>query len=343
MTETNRQLVLRERPARAITDDCFELVTKPIPNPSHGEVVVRNLWLSFDPAQRGWLNDIKSYMPPVAIGDVMRASGVGQVVASEDDRFPVGSFVHGRLNWQEWTLTNPSTDEDAIELVPPEIDDPKLMLSVCGTTGLTAYFGMTEIGRPVDGDTVLVTAAAGSTGSVAGQVARLLGATTVVGTAGSPDKRAWVREVAGYDECLDHHDRKVRRQLGNIAPQGFDVVFDNVGGALLDAAIFNIALHGRIALCGSISTGYRPEKPTVGLHYYQLLTTRRARMEGFLLPDFLERADAARAQLLSWVRQGVLRVEHDELTGLERAPEGLRRLFEGRNLGKQILHLADPV
>ena len=209
-------------------------------------------------------------------------------------------------------------------------------------TGLTAYFGMSDIGQPAAGDIVVVTAAAGATGSVAGQVARNLGAGRVIGTAGSPDKQAWVRDVAGFDDCVDHYDDKVRRKLRELAPDGYDVAFDNVGGALLDALLFNVAVHGRIALCGSISTGYRPERPDVGLHYYQLLTTRRARMEGFLLYDFEDRFSEARQTLLGWYADGSLHVEHDILEDLRNAPLGLRRLFDGGNLGKQLLHVADP-
>jgi len=336
----NRQLVLRSRPEGIVTDDCFELVTTPLRDPLDGEVVVRNLWLGFEPAMRGWLNDVRSYIPPVALGEPMRAWGVGQVTASANARFPVGVLVHGMLNWQDFAVVDP--DAAALTRVPDTVDDPMHMLSVAGLTGLTAYFGMTAVGAPVAGDTVLVTAAAGATGSVAGQIARIMGAGRVVGTAGSDAKRAWVREVARYHECVDHHDPEVRRALRRAAPDGFDVVFDNVGGALLDAALLNIALKGRIALCGSISTGYRPERPEVGLHNYQLLTTRRARMEGFLVTDFEEQFPEARARLLQWAADGELRVEHDVLHGLERAPEGIRRLFEGRNLGKQVLHLADP-
>jgi NADPH-dependent curcumin reductase CurA len=337
--------VLRDRPAGVVTDDSFELVEQPVASPIEGQVLVRTLWLSFEPAQRGWLNDVRSYVPPVAIGEVMRAWGVGQVIASKHPDFQPGQFVHGTLQWQTYALldvtqvTNPPTE---LAPIPPQVNDPKLMLSVAGVTGLTAYFGMSCIGQPTAGDTVVVTAAAGATGSVAGQVARNLGAGRVIGTAGSADKQAWVRDVAGFDECVNHYDDKVRRALRELAPDGYNVAFDNVGGALLDALLFNIAVHGRIALCGSISTGYRPEKPEVGLHYYQLLTTRRARMEGFLLYDFEDRFAEARRTLLGWYTDGSLHVEHDILEGLENAPLGLRRLFDGGNLGKQILHVADP-
>lgn len=336
----NRRLVLRERPTDVVSDSCFTEIVEDIADPDEGQVLVRNLWLSFDPAQRGWLNDVRSYIAPVGLGEVVRAFGVGQVERSRHEGFPEGSLVHGLLHWQEWALVDVAGGD--LELVPDDLDDPTLLLSGLGLTGMTAYFGMREIGRPAAGDTVLVTAAAGATGSVAGQVARNLGASRVVGTAGTQAKRQWVCEMAGFDDCVDHHDPEVRRSLRSAAPDGYDVVFDNVGGALLDAALFNVALHGRIVLCGSISTGYRPERPTVGLHYYQLLTTRRARMEGFLLHDFEERFDEARAALAGWLADGRLTIAHDVLEGLERAPEGLQRLFAGGNLGKQLLHLGDP-
>ncbi len=339
MADRNRQLLLRERPTGEVRDEHFELAETDVPSPEEGQVLVRTRWVSFDPAQRGWLNDIRSYVPPVAIGEPMRAYGVGEVVASKVAGVEEGTLVHAQLGWQDYALVEPGTGE-LFEPVPPSVEQPEMMLGVLGLTGLTAYFGMTDIGRPVEGDVVLVTAAAGATGSVAGQIARIKGAARVIGTAGSDDKRAWVRDVAGFDECLDHYDEGIRRQLREASRAGYDVVFDNVGGALLDAALFNIAERGRIALCGSISTGYRPERPDVGLHYYQLLTTRRARMEGFLVTDYADRFDEARADLARWVAEGRLRHHQDVLEGLERAPEGLRRLFTGGNLGKQLLRVS---
>ena len=336
MNATNRQLLLRERPTGQVGDEHFELVESPIPAPDAGEVLLRTRWLSFDPAQRGWLNDVRSYVPPVAIGEVMRADGIGEVVASKVEGVEVGQLVHTPIGWQEYAVVDPAT-ADQFEVVPEAVPEPEMMLGVLGMTGLTAYFGMLDVGRPVEGDTVLVTSAAGATGSIAGQIARIRGAGSVIGTAGSDEKRAWVRDVAGFDDCLCHYDDDIRRQLRRAGPDGYDVVFDNVGGALLDAALFNVAERGRIVLCGSISTGYRPERPEVGLHYYQLLTTRRARMEGFIVTDFADRFEEARAHLLAWVTDGLLKQQSDVLEGLERAPEGLRRLFAGANLGKQLL------
>ena len=337
----NRQLVLRHRPVGAVTDDCFAAVDGPIPEPGNGEVLVRTLWLAFEPAQRGWLNDVRSYVPPVAIGEVMRAWGIGEVIATHSPAAAVGDLVCAAIGWQEHAVVRVDDADDDVVIVPRDLDDPTLLLSAAGLTGLTAYFGMTEIGRPREGDTVLVTAAAGATGSVAGQIARIRGAGRVIGTAGSDAKRAWVRDVAGFDVCISHHDDSVRRTLRGVAPDGLDVVFDNVGGPLLDAALVNVAERGRLVLCGAISTGYRPEKPEHGLHYYQVLTTRRARMEGFLVTDYADRFAAARAEILGWVADGRLRVAVDVIEGLDRAPEGLRGLFEGRNLGKQLLRVAD--
>lgn len=337
----NRQLVLRERPRGAVEDACFAVVDGPVPEPGPGEVLVRTLWLAFEPAQRGWLNDVPSYVPPVAIGEVMRAWGLGEVIETRSPALATGDLVSAPLGWQTHAVLDPDDTVAGVVVVPRDLADPTLMLSAAGLTGLTAYFGMTEIGRPGPGDTVLVTAAAGATGSVAGQIARIRGAARVVGTAGSEAKRAWAREVAGYDDCLSHHDDDVRRAIRAAAPGGLDVVFDNVGGRLLDAALVNVAERGRIVLCGAISTGYRPEKPEHGLHYYQVLTTRRARMEGFLVTDYADRFDRARSEILGWVADGRLTVAVDVLEGLERAPEGLRALFEGRNLGKQLLRVAD--
>lgn len=334
----NRQLLLRERPTGEVLDECFELAETEVPSPADGQVLLRTIWLAFDPAQRGWLNDVRSYVPPVAIGEPMRAYGIGEVVESKVDGVAPGDLVHAQVGWQDYAVVEPATAH-IFEPVPADVEHPEWMLGVLGMSGLTAYFGMTEIGRPVEGDVVLVTAAAGATGSIAGQIARLRGAARVIGTAGSDDKRAWVRDVAGFDDCLDHYDDNVRRALREASRPGYDVVFDNVGGSLLDAALFNIAERARVVLCGSISTGYRPERPAVGLHYYQLLTTRRSRMEGFLVTDFADRFDEARRQLMTWITEGRLHQQQDVLDGLERAPECLRRLFSGGNLGKQLLRV----
>ena len=337
MTERNRQLLLRERPTEEVRAEHFEMVVADVPTPGDGEVLLRATWLSFDPAQRGWLNDVRSYVPPVAIGEPMRAYGIGEVVTSNAEGFAPGDLVHAKVGWQEYAVLNPA-EEDLFEPVPADVKQPEMMLGLLGMTGLTAYFGMTEIGRPEEGDAVLVTAAAGATGSIAGQIARIKGASQVIGTA-SAKKRDWVIDVAGFDDCLDHYDENILRMIRNANRDGYQVVFDNVGGTLLDAALFNIAVHARVVLCGSISTGYKPQRPDVGLYYYQLLTMRRSRMEGFLVSDFADRFDDARRDLLRWSEEGRLHQRYDVLEGLEAAPLALNRLFTGGNVGKQLVKL----
>ncbi len=337
MPETNRQMVLRDRPTDEVGAEHFELLSSPVPEPGDGEVLLRTLWLSFDPAQRGWLNDVRSYVPPVALGEPMRAYGIGEVVTSNADGVKAGDLVHTSLGWQEFAVVNPA--DTLFEPVPATVTQPEMMLGLLGMTGLTAYFGMIDVGRPVEGDAVLVTAAAGATGSIAGQIARIKGAKQVIGTAGAEEKRNWVRDVAGFDDCLDHYDENILRLIRAANRDGYQVVFDNVGGTLLDACLFNIAVHSRVVLCGSISTGYKPQRPDVGIYYYQLLTMRRSLMQGFLVSDYQDRYDEARADLLRWSEEGRLVQQYDIVEGLEQAPATLNRLFKGGNLGKQLLKL----
>jgi NADPH-dependent curcumin reductase len=335
--ETNRQMVLRDRPTDEVGPEHFELLSSPVPEPGDGEVLLRTLWLSFDPAQRGWLNDVRSYVPPVALGEPMRAYGIGEVLTSNADGVQAGDLVHTSLGWQEFAVVNPA--DTLFEPVPATVTEPEMMLGLLGMTGLTAYFGMIDVGRPVEGDAVLVTAAAGATGSIAGQIARIKGAKQVIGTAGAEEKRNWVRDVAGFDDCLDHYDENILRLIRAANRDGYQVVFDNVGGTLLDACLFNIAVHSRVVLCGSISTGYKPQRPDVGIYYYQLLTMRRSLMQGFLVSDYQDRYDEARADLLRWSQEGRLVQQYDIVEGLEQAPATLNRLFKGGNLGKQLLKL----
>jgi len=338
MSDVNRRLLLRERPTGDVTDENFELVTEPVPEPGDGEVLLRTRWLSFDPAQRGRLNDVRSYVPPVQIGAVMEADGIAEVVASNAPGVEVGALVHAQCGWQDYVVVDPSGG-GLFDPVPADVTEPHHMLGLLGMTGLTAYFGMTDIGRPVEGDSVLVTAAAGATGSIAGQIARIKGASQVIGTAGSDDKRAWVRDVAGFDDCLDHYADDILRQIRAANRDGYQVVFDNVGGTLLDACLFNIAVRARVVLCGSISTGYKPQRPDVGIFYYQLLTMRSSRMEGFLVSDYADRFGEARRDLWTWAQEGRLHQQYDVLEGLESAPQALGRLFRGGNLGKQLVRL----
>lgn len=336
MGDMNRMLVLAERPVGAVEDRHFALRTAPVPEPGPGEVLVRVCWLSFDPTQRGWLNDVPSYMPPVQLGEVMRAGAVGQVVASRHERFVPGQFVQGLLGWQDWALS----PAGALTAVPAGVA-PQAMLGVYGVTGLTAYFGLLDIGRPQAGETVFVSGAAGATGSVAGQIARIKGC-RVIGSAGGPEKCAWVRDVAGFDEVIDYKAEPVGRRLAELAPRGIDVYFDNVGGPTLDAALANLAMRGRVVLCGGISSGYTMAELPPGPRNIMQLVVKRGRMEGFIIIDYLARAGEAVAELVGWVQSGQLRYAEDVQEGLENCPATLRRLFEGRNLGKQLLKVSDP-
>ena len=339
MSVENRQLVLVHRPIAAVQDTDFELRTTTVPDPGPGEIAVRVLWLSFDPTQRGWLNDVPSYMPPVQIGEVMRAGAVGQVVASNNDAYAVGDYVQGLFGWQDYVVT------DGRAMVPvrkvPAGLPPRSMLGVYGVTGLTAYFGLLDVGRPSEGDVVVVSGAAGATGSVAGQIARIMDC-TVIGIAGGAEKCAWVRDVARFDAVIDYKSEDVRTRLGELAPNGINLYFDNVGGPTLEACLDHLAMRATVALCGGISSGYTAEALPPGPRNYMQLVIKRARMEGFLVLDYLPRFPEGVAELRRWVERGDLIVAEDVQEGLENAPATLRRLFDGQNLGKQLLKVAEP-
>ncbi|SDC96372.1 NADP-dependent oxidoreductase [Glycomyces harbinensis] len=338
-TPVNRQWVLASRPEGLVDEANFALRTGPVPEPGEGEALVRVVWLNVEPTQRGWLNEGANYIDPVPLGEVMRSSGVGRVVASRNPRLAVGDWVAGMVGWQDYAI---AADDGLFGLnrVPDGID-PKAMLGVFGSTGLTAYFGMVDVGRAGEGDTVFVTGAAGATGSIAGQIARLQGC-KVIGSAGGPEKCAWVVETAGFDACVDYRADDVEARLRDLAPEGLDVVFDGVGGAVLDAALANLALRARVVVVGGISSGYGAGEPPPGPRNYLQLGIKRARMEGFIFLDYLERFPEAFGRLGEWVGGGRLVYAEDVRQGLERAPAVLRGLFEGRNLGKQLLRIADP-
>jgi NADPH-dependent curcumin reductase CurA len=337
MTENlNRSLVLVSRPEGLVGDDNFELRSGPVPTPGDGEVLIRVTWLSFDPTQRGWLLPGGTYKAPLELGEVMQAYAVGQVVESNNSKFKPGVHVQGMLSWQDWHVSD-GTDL----MIVPEGVEPKAMLGVYGTTGLTAYFGLTDVGQPVAGETVVVSGAAGATGSVVGQIAKILGC-RVIGVAGGSEKCSWLVERAGFDAAIDYKSQRVGARLDELAPDGVDVFFDNVGGETLNSVLKRIRRHARIVLCGSISTGYVPGHLPPGPSNYFNLCLRSSRMQGFLLGDYRERFEEGRRTMRDWVEAGRIVYEEDIQEGLENAPKTLRRLFEGANLGKQLLKVADP-
>ena len=338
MSSINRQWVLASRPDGDIEPETFEFREEPVAEPGSGEFLVRNLMLSFDPTQRGWINDVPSYVPPVQIGEVMRAGSVGQVVTSNHPDFAVGDLVQGAFGWQDYAVS------DGGGLIPPNKllpgVSPSNALSVFGITGLTAYFGMLDIGQPKEGDVVVVSGAAGATGSVAGQIAKIKGC-EVFGIAGGAEKCAWLTEEAHFDGAIDYKNDDLGAKLRELCPRGVDVYFDNVGGETLDTLLLNLALRARVVLCGAISSGYGTAPPR-GPQNYVSLIIQRARMEGFIILDYADRFPEAVMQLAQWIGEGRLVFQEDIQEGLENAPETLKRLFSGQNKGKQLLKIADP-
>jgi len=337
--DINRRWVLHSRPRGAIETDTFKWEEVPIPPLNDGEFLVRNLWLSFDPAQRGWINDVPSYVPPVQFGEPMRAGAVGQVVESRNAEFKPGELVAGTFGWQDFAISN-GTGLLAVRKLPEGIS-PEQSLSVLGTTGMTAYFGMQEIGRPVEGDVVVVSGAAGATGSIAGQIARLMGASKVIGIAGGPTKCRWLVDQAHFDAAIDYKNDDVPRRLDELAPKGINVYFDNVGGAILDACLARLAFKARVVLCGGISSGYGLERGPGPSNYFQLVI-KSARMEGFIVLNYLDKFAEATHSMSDWIAKGKLIWRDDIAEGLENAPKVLMGLFAGANFGKQLLKIADP-
>lgn len=350
----NRRMLLTARPVWTLKAADFTLEVRPVPAPRPGEVVVRALWLAFDPAMRGWMNDGPSYAPPVALGDVMRGHGVGEVVDSAAPEFPVGTLVHGNLGWQDYALCRVGTGTvGALEHIHgnagelpfvhkvPDGISPTAVLGVLGTTGLTAYFGMLELGAPRPGDVVLISGAAGATGSVAGQLARLAGATTI-GIAGGAAKTQWLTETARFDFAVDYKNEEVSQRVAELAPGGVNLFYDNVAGPVLEAGIRNIAQRGTVVLCGGISSGYSDEATAVGPSNLSTITTRSATMKGFIVTDYLTRFEEAAGRLAAWIRRGDI-VWADDIAkgGVEDAVDTLNRLFDGKNFGKQLLQIGE--
>ena len=341
MTRTNGQWRLEKRPVGMVKTTDFELVEEPVPALEDGQLLVKNLYLAFEPAQRGWLDDVPSYIPPVQIGEVMRASAVGQVVESKNAEYEVGQLVSGMLGWQQYFLTDGTPGPfDGLSRVPEGIP-PQRVLSLLGGTGLTAYFGMHDIHPVNEGDTVLVSGAAGATGSVAAQIARIRGAGKVVGIAGGPEKCKWLVEQARLDAAIDYKNEDVKRRIREECPKGVDLYFDNVGGEILDAALVCMAERGRITVCGGIS-GYNDETPAPGPSNFMQIVIRRLTVRGFILFDHIARAHEAIADLSKWAAAGEIAVEEDIQEGFENTPKTFLRLFEGKNLGKQLIRIAEP-
>ena len=326
----NRRITLARRPAGEVTTDCFASDEVDVPEPGPGEALVKVGWLSIDPTIRGWMA-MDTYLPAIEVGAPIRSGGLGEVVASNNDDYPVGSTLFGMTGWQEYAVLGPGSNP-----IPDGID-PTAALSVFGITGLTAYFGLLDVGRPVAGETVLVSGAAGATGSVVGQIAKIKGC-RVVGIAGSAEKCAWLTDELGFDAAINYRTDDVRSAIRTACPNGVDVFFDNVGGDILEAALGNLALRGRVVLCGAIAT-YNDTAPRPGPNNLSLLISQRGRMEGFIILDYMSRANEAIGELAGWVMGGDVKFAVDVVDGLENAPSALDRLFTGANQGKVMVRL----
>jgi NADPH-dependent curcumin reductase CurA len=333
MSDQNRRVILAERPSGMVDERTTRVEVEDVPAPGSGEALARVRFLSIDPTIRTWMDDAPGYLPPIGIGDVVRGGGVAEIVQSNCDRYSPGDFVFGMTGWQDYVIA----DEGARSMQPlPAGVPPTTALGVFGITGMTAYFGMLEVGRVAEGDVVVVSGAAGATGSTAGQIARLKGAAKVIGIAGGPQKCAWIVDELGFDEAIDYKAGDVQSRLREAAPDGIDLYFDNVGGEILDACLANLALRGRIALCGAISS-YNDRGRAFGPANYRMLIVRRGRMEGFLILDFFDRFPQAQAEMGAWVAAGEIKSAEHVVDGLEHAPDALNLLFTGGNTGKLIV------
>jgi NADPH-dependent curcumin reductase len=336
MDDVNRQVRLAARPVGLPKESDWEHTEEPVDEPGDGEVLIRVKYLSLDPAMRGWMNDARSYVPPVGIGEVMRAGGCGEVVASRHPKFSAGDHVTGITGIQEHAVLS----GDALIKVDPDLAPLPVYLGTLGMPGMTAYFGLLDIGKPTEGDTVVVSGAAGAVGSVVGQIAKIKGC-RAVGIAGGEEKCRHIVEELGFDAAIDYKADNVHQSLRRHCPDGIDVYFDNVGGEILDAALANLARGARIPLCGAISQ-YNATDGMRGPSNYMSLLVNRASMTGFLVFDFAARYAEAAAEMAGWMREGRLKSFEDVAAGgVQAFPETLLRLFRGENLGKLVLEV-DP-
>jgi NADPH-dependent curcumin reductase CurA len=329
----NRRWVLRRRPEGEMRNDDLELVEAPVPEPRDGEVLVRNVYLMIAPTNRVWMSDIEQYMAPVGLGDAMRGMTMGVVVESGNPAIRPGDLVEGPMAWEEYSIAK------QVRRVQVEQGLPlSAFASVLGSSGLTAYFGMTDVARPRAGETVVVSAAAGGVGSIAAQIGKLLGC-RVVGVAGGERKCEYVQQKFGLDACVDYKAGRVAQDLRAACPNGIDVDFENVGGDVMDAVLEQINVGARIAMCGMISS-YNATGDWWSPRMFRNVIMRRATIQGFLIADYAPRFAEGVAQLAQWVRDGSLSYSVDIVDGIERAPEGFQRLFTGANYGKQLVRVS---
>ncbi len=335
MSNQNRQFKLAARPVGMVKRSDFEFTSGPVPEPGPGQILVRVQYVSLDPAMRGWMNEGRSYIPPVALGEVMRAGTAGKVIKSNNPGFAPGDYVAGWGGVQDYVVV----EGKDITKVDPRLAPLPVFLDTLGMPGMTAYFGLLEVGKPGEGETVVVSGAAGAVGTVVGQIAKIKGC-RVVGIAGGPDKCRWIVDELGFDAAIDYKSEDVNKALRQHCPKGVDVYFDNVGGDILDAALARMARHGRIVICGAISQ-YNNTTPVKGPSNYLSLLVNRASMTGMVVMDYTEKFGSAVREMAGWMKAGKLKTREDIVKGLETFPETLLMLFKGENTGKLLIKVAD--
>ncbi|MFS0561520.1 NADP-dependent oxidoreductase [Terribacillus sp. 179-K 1B1 HS] len=330
----NEEIQLAERPEGMPTKDTFRYVKTEIPELKEGQVLIKSIYISVDPYMRGRMNDTKSYVPPYELDAPIAGGVVGQVVESKSDKFQKGDFVLGNLPWARYN----TADTDNLQKVDPDLGPISTALGVLGMPGLTAYFGLIDIGEPKSGETVVVSGAAGAVGSTVVQIAKILGA-RVVGIAGSPKKLDYVKNTLGADEVVNYKEDDVAKALEKACPDGVDIYFDNVGGPVSDAVYPLLNAHARIPLCGSISSYNKKEDQGPRVHGF--LVKSKAKMQGFIVGDYSDRFAEGKKQLSEWFKQDKLTYEENVVEGFEHVPDAFLGLFKGENLGKQLVKVAD--
>ena len=331
----NRSWTLANRPVGYPQESDFSITESEVEDPKNGEILVRTLYMSLDPYMRGRLRDRRSYAVPVGIGDVIVGEAVGRVVASQSDEVSVGDIVACQIGWQEYAVVPAHT----ARVVDPSVAPISTALGVIGMPGLTAYHGLLAVGRPRPGETVLVSAASGAVGAVVGQIAKMNGC-RVIGTVGSDEKADYCTQELGFDAAVNYKTEDVFARIAELAPDGIDIYFDNVGGPVTDAAIENLALRGRVLVCGQISQ-YNLEEPELAPRNLWNLITKQARIEGFIVSNFQNDHEVGRARLASWVRDGSLKYREDVVDGFEQAPRAFIGLMNGANFGKLLVKVSD--
>jgi NADPH-dependent curcumin reductase CurA len=331
----NRQWLLTSRPLDAASPENFSYVETPLPQIGDGDILVRTQYFGFDASQRAWMNDVETYIPPVSLNAPMRSQAVGRVVQSRNPGFAEGDLVEGMMSWSDYAVI-PADSWYAPRKLPDLGAPLSWYLGVLGVSGLTAYFGITKIARLRPGATILISAATGSNGSLAGPIARQCGAGLVIGLAGGAEKARWLVESQGFDRAIDYRGRSLREQILECAPNGLDCYLDNVGGETLDEMLLHMRRFGSIVMCGGMSAGYGAELPPGPRNVFTLIS-RSLRMQGYLFTDFADRFDEATQQLLGWIKDGKLNVAEEVVEGFSQLPLNLPKLFSGKNPGKLVL------